>query len=273
MKFEPSNMYAMCDVVENSPFKDKNGTTVFLLTTNTVRGFWSYIYPQYPSGVRINICNFGDFIKAMTDESNGFCAYADENLAFGFRINIGLHRRATVYLLTKNDAPELDVESAFHNIEEYIKNNPRDKYVVASLLKASIINNSNHVYDFMNHYDYDSLPEEEKTSVKKPTIKYEVQSEPKTIYVQREVFTLDKAEEIVDNITTLDDCIKLAKLIDKSTKFLYEKGFDLKRLLKYSITKESYIDDECGYPIVKDVEDIPSPFPEDIEGDLKMSHI
>ena len=251
-------------IIEQSPFKDKNGNRFIVLTTKFIRCFFISLFGPKRK-VLGNSTELNKVLKAIVN-SNAFAIYDDKDsdkfvdvcYPYGFCSN------QNVYICARGDVQNFDVDSACENVEANSLYNDKEKYVLANLLTYNWRNSVFDVYDFMNSFDYDKIMEiqnstepviiEDKPIIEKvEEVKYEVKKEENH---------LDKLLDSMYLIQSIDDCMKLAKIVDKGSKFLYDKGFDLNRILKFRVGK--FVNDDCGYPIIAGDFDS-SPFPEDIE--------
>ena len=84
---------------------------------------------------------------------------------------------------------------------------------------------------------------------------------------------LDKVMNMVDNLDSITLGHDLIKLADHIFEEVDKKGLKVSVLSKYYKKPTMMIRDDCGYPVVNDIDDIPSPFPEEIEGDEKLANL
>jgi hypothetical protein len=208
---------------------------------------------------------------------------------------------------------KFDLNSAIGRLMDLIKEDPDNKYLyplrdtkirvnstdtmIFSFLdnfkedKETIVSIKNGTMNKPNAYGGFEEVEEENPSDIKPTprpkenvaakiIKNVEKFEKKAAKYYENMSKKENPKELLDNVTKMVDNIdsisigkELVNLADHIFEVLEDKGINVVKLSKYYKKKAMMIDDSCGYPIVKDLDDIPSPFPEDVEGDITLANL
>ena len=288
-------------VINESPFHDKNGKKVVVLCSKFIKHFYNSFVIKNGNNSKKDTSGT-NFINQVTDylcnENNEIICQIrnyhltkeqEDTLKKAFKMyGKGFTNMKPLVLCTIDDASnaEFDVESAISQILEYIEKNSTNKYVVAYTRFKSLNSRRNNVvniYDFLNDYDYDLYVSKE-SAVEKENNEYKLNvrcngyskeieencnnTNEKEVVAIKEAVSLDKF--VFDDNITFKQMNEVFKFINTAIRFFDEQGINWRKKLNFST---SYIDDTCGYPIVKDIDDIPSPFPEEIEGDEKLANL
>ncbi len=287
-------------VINESPYHDKNGKKTVVLCSKFLKHFYkSFMVKKWSNSNEDISCT--NVIRRLTeylcDEYNEpICKIRnyrltpeqDKELKKLFKMcGRGYANAKPLVLCVIDDSSsvEFDVDSAVSQIIEYTAQNPTNKYVVAytrfASLNAYSDKNKLNIYDFLNDYNYDLyVLKENKVKEENNKLNTKVNScnkdsnESCDDNIKTEVVTIKEAVSldkfVFDDNITFKQMNEVFKFINNAIRFFDAQGVNWRKKLNFST---SYIDDTCGYPIVKDIDDIPSPFPEEIDGDEKLANL
>ena len=282
-------------IIECSPLQDKYENHFILLSKHFIRCFYKDIVGA--PLVAVKECTTYNYVYALINNINFKSDKIDLNTKKPDPLHKDLkkllystynilnpkdnkYRKPSMYLLWKGDCNKFDLNSAVGRLMDLIKVDPDNKYLFPLKENTLIYKYGGNVYVFsflknfkddlkeiQELYEYQKKLEDNK---KETVIKPEKPKVEKPIDSNK--LLLDKLHSMVDNVDSLAFSLDLIKLADHILETFDRKGLNVCKLSKY-YKRTVMIDDSCGYPLVKDIDDIPSPFPEDVEGDQKLANM
>ena len=267
-------------MLKESPYADKTKNEHVVLLTNKAV---SFVYKAFRN-IKYECYNISEnTLSLMLLEIRKDCEIKDtkypnfliEDITQLMKSRYSCFRKGKVYLVRYDNPGTIDLDEVFQSFDETDESN---KYKFMLLHSKVFRNGGVEVFDFLNNYEtelkrYEALCNEysdENVSEQQP-INFE---ESTNCVPMSEEELLDKIEKMIDNTDSYKIMMRLCKISDKIDKCMIEHHFDLSQV-RTNYFKNKYVDDSCGfgYPIVKDLDDIPSPFPEEIEGESNLSNV
>lgn len=272
------------DIINNkSPFSDKNGNKFIVFNRNFLHNCYKYISPNTSE----------DFVADSTVE-NYMTMIRQNSAQKGFKmvdvtpfVKSGafmspMKGKMWTYICYNDDKGnvDFDLESAIESIRSISKT---DKwYLVSTIYKIrDNVTRKLRVFNFIENFEKDievinKITNKENTPVSEASNgnpESIIKVEPKPTVEENPI---DRIYRLMDNLDSISMCKNLVKLADYILETVDNKGIKVSNISKYYGKKAPVfmVNDNCGYPVVNSVDDIPSPFPEDKEqGDQKLANM